>query len=567
MAVHSSQGVRIQGKQFELQKIFSNDFAFSIPPYQRPYAWTLEQAQELLDDILTAMGDQPGPVEELDPYFLGSIVLIKEDGSPDSQVVDGQQRLTTLTILLAALRSTIEGPDSRELTEFLYEQGSQIKGTHDRYRLKLRPRDEKFFRDYVQAEDGLGKLVAIDPATLESDSQRAIRENALFFIEQLRDLSNVDRVRLASYLVTRCYMVVVWSSDRDSAYRVFSVLNNRGLDLTHSDILKAEIIGAIPPSKELQYTEKWEGSEIALGRDIFAELFTHIRMIYCKEKARRSILADFKDHVISKFNAVDLIDKIILPYGEALEDIRKSTYEASSNAERVNESLKWLNLIDNSDWIPPAILFLAKNRYKSDDVAAFFADLDRLASGLMILRFNINERIERYARVLDEIEKGKDFRAHDSSLQLSKEEKNEILRVLNGDLYQSVRIRLYVLLRLDDALEGSGAKYQRGIITIEHVLPQNPAPGSKWLEWFPTEADRISRVHKLGNLVLLSRKKNSSAQNYDYDEKKTKYFKIGGISPFKLTTQVLNEPTWEPSVVDRRQKELLAVLAKLWRLN
>lgn len=567
MAVRSSQGVSIQGKQFDLQKIFCNDFAFSIPPYQRPYAWTQEQAEELLDDVLTAMGDGPEPVEELIPYFLGSIVLIKVDGSPESQVVDGQQRLTTLTMLLAALRNTIEGPDSKELTEFLYEQGSQIKGTQDRFRLRLRPRDEQFFRDFIQAVDGLSRLADLDPATLESDSQRAIRENALFFKRNLGELDNADRLRLARYLVTRCYMVVVWSSDKDSAYRVFSVLNNRGLDLTHADLLKAEIIGAMPAAKELQYTEKWEEAEVGLGREGFAELFTYIRMIYCKEKARRSILADFRDHVTSKTNAVDLVDRVILPYGEALEDILASAFEASSNADKVNLSLRWLNMIDNSDWIPPAILFLAKNRPSSDKIAEFFAELDRLASGLMILRSNINERIERYAAVLAEIEAGKDFKAAGSSMQLRKEEKENILRILDGDLYLGIKTRLYVLLRLDNSLSGGGAQYQHGIITIEHVLPQSPAMGSKWVQWFPSESDRTSRVHKMGNLALLTRRKNSSAQNYDFDQKKTKYFSVGGISPFVLTTQVLGEPTWGPEVIDRRQKDLVAKLAKLWRLD
>ncbi|MBM3268736.1 MAG: HNH endonuclease, partial [Candidatus Sericytochromatia bacterium] len=319
--------------------------------------------------------------------------------------------------------------------------------------------------------------------------------------------------------------------------------------------------------KELQYTEKWEEAEVGLGREGFAELFTYIRMIYCKEKARRSILADFRDHVTSKTNAVDLVDRVILPYGEALEDILASAFEASSNADKVNLSLRWLNMIDNSDWIPPAILFLAKNRPSSDKIAEFFAELDRLASGLMILRSNINERIERYAAVLAEIEAGKDFKAAGSSMQLRKEEKENILRILDGDLYLGIKTRLYVLLRLDNSLSGGGAQYQHGIITIEHVLPQSPAMGSKWVQWFPSESDRTSRVHKMGNLALLTRRKNSSAQNYDFDQKKTKYFSVGGISPFVLTTQVLGEPTWGPEVIDRRQKDLVAKLAKLWRLD
>ena len=79
-----------------ISRIFSNDYVFKIPSYQRPYAWKIDQAGDLFDDLIGFMKGQRGEVEDLPPYFLGSIVLIKSDISPDADVVDGQQRLTTL---------------------------------------------------------------------------------------------------------------------------------------------------------------------------------------------------------------------------------------------------------------------------------------------------------------------------------------------------------------------------------------------------------------------------------------------------------------------------------------
>ena len=88
-----------------------------------------------------------------------------------------------------------------------------------------------------------------------------------------------------------------------------------------------------------------------------------------------------------------------------------------------------------------------------------------------------------------------------------------------------------------------------------------------WFNWFPTEEERAQYVHRLGNLVLLSRKKNSEAQNYDFDKKKAKYFVTGkGIAAFALTTQVLQWTEWTPAVIEKRQKELLVKLKDLWRL-
>jgi hypothetical protein len=98
------------------------------------------------------------------------------------------------------------------------------------------------------------------------------------------------------------------------------------------------------------------------------------------------------------------------------------------------------------------------------------------------------------------------------------------------------------------------------------VLPQTPAPGSVWTTWF-TDEERQQWVHRLANLVLLTRRKNSEASNYEFAEKKEKYFKTrSGVSPFALTTQVLNTHEWTPALLQQRQGELVNALATLWRL-
>jgi hypothetical protein len=124
-----------------------------------------------------------------------------------------------------------------------------------------------------------------------------------------------------------------------------------------------------------------------------------------------------------------------------------------------------------------------------------------------------------------------------------------------------------VLLRLDALLSGGGATYDYDTISVEHVLPQTPEPNSEWSRWFPITRERESYVHALGNLVLLTRKKNSSASNYEFDRKKSAYFTKGGVSPFALTTQVLSHATWTPEIVDRRQELLLKILRDHWRLE
>ncbi|MEN1641635.1 DUF262 domain-containing protein, partial [Pseudomonas aeruginosa] len=114
-----------------------------------------------------------------------------------------------------------------------------------------------------------------------------------------------------SFLLMRCFLVTVTTPSQQSAFRVFSVLNNRGLDLLPTDIIKAEVIGKLPEDKREAFNDRWEDLEVATGRDGFNELFGHIRMIYARFKARRMLLEEFKDHVLSQVTSSEaLVDEV-----------------------------------------------------------------------------------------------------------------------------------------------------------------------------------------------------------------------------------------------------------------
>jgi hypothetical protein len=561
---------KIHGSEHPIRKIFSNDFNFKVPLYQRPYSWATEQAGELLDDLISFIGlDSSVSIDELSPYFLGSIVLIKEESQPEAEVVDGQQRLTTLTILLSALRHTITTPAySGGMTDYLYQEGKPLEGTPNRYRLRLRERDEEFFRKHIQDAGQIAALKKLNAGQL-SDSQQNIRANAMLYLEALGKMSEDQRVRLAQFVVKNCLLVVVSTPDLDSAYRIFSILNDRGLDLSHSDILKSEVIGRIPSKEQAAFNDKWEDAEEELGRDAFSDLFAHTRMIFRRAKAKETILKEFREFVIKKVSdSKALINDVLIPFADAFATIQTASYESTAGAEQVNQMLAWLGRIDNTDWIPPAILYFARNKSDAKALHGFFTDLERLAAFLMICRYGINERIERYGKLLEAIDTNADLYAADSPLQLSDTEYRLLLQELNGEIYRQVpQRRLYILLRLDSALSDGSATYDHSVISIEHVLPQNPPPGSKWCEWFSTQDLRDHWLHRLGNLLLLNHKKNSSASNYEFNKKKTAYFTKGGVSPFPLTTQAVGEKEWTVAVVEARQKALLEVLKTVWRVK
>ena len=559
---------KITGAEFPISKIFSSDFDYTIPSYQRPYAWTIAHAGELFSDLYDFYLKE----DENDTYFLGSIVLIKEEGKPNAEVIDGQQRLTTLTILLAALTHRASGSIRDAFHRYLCEPGNDLEGLAQKPRLTLRERDRDFFKRYIQ-DVTLDELVGLDPAQLDNESQRNIQANAQLFLQRLESVFGTDSqeaTRFGSFLVQRCFLVAVSTPSQQSAFRVFSVLNSRGLDLLPTDIIKSDVIGKVQPGLRDEYNETWERLEVETGREGFAGVFAHIRMIYAKEKARRALIDEFRERVIVKTpSAEHLVSKVVDPYTQAYLVAKNANFVSTANAAEVNVLLRWLNRIDNSDWLPSAMRFLSQHESDSDYVFWFMQRLERLAACMHVCGYDVNARIERYAKVLNEMQTPHSVAQPLLSVDLSDEERASFLQHLQGEVYlMTARRRNYVILRLDSFLSDGAATYDPTTLTIEHVLPQTVAMGSGWAADWQSAADQSYWLHRLANLVPLNRRRNSKAQNHDFETKKKAYFGGSkGVSSYVLTTQVLNASAWTPSVVASRQKQLIDVLASKWRLK
>lgn len=539
-----------------LGDVFCDKYVFQIPPYQRPYSWGGEQVAELIDDLLWATGDEPP--SKRPPYFLGSIVLIKDPHSPDADVVDGQQRLTTLTILISVLRELADGPNEKAHVDvFLRRQGNPNLGTKDIPRLSVRDRDAEFFRKTIQ--EGGESDVADD---CDTDARRRMIENRNLIRERLNALSVEQRARILPFAAQRCFLVVVEASDQASAYRIFSVMNDRGLDLSATDILKADIIGAIDgEADQAKYNDVWESLEDTLGRDAFGDLFAHLRMVHRKQKMRGTLEREFREYVNPTADPVAFLEDELRPSAEAF---RRILQPDPKNLFRYR-ILRGLAQLDNQDWQPPAIKFMVQEHGDDQSIDRLFKLLDRLAYFLFITRANINERLHRYGQLLAEIEAGTALDPV-SSMALSDDEAWRLFDTLNDYIYENQRTRKPILLKLDGILSDGTAHYELDLISIEHVLPQTPAAGSMWLKNFPDAEFRGDWVHSLANLVLLSRYKNPAASNFDFEYKKTKYFAEDGDSPFVLTNQVRETATWTPEVLEKRQHDLLSRFAAYWEL-
>jgi len=558
---------RLEAAEISIGKLLtSGDFEFVIPEYQRPYAWGAEESLQLLSDLIGALDRDTD-----EPYFLGSIVLVKSAAGSRSEVIDGQQRITTLTLLLALLRDLATNDDLRRSIHTLIESPAvEWDGKPARPRLNLRPRDNQFFYEYVQTEGSTLDLIELSDNIPETDSQRGLRDNAKALHSELVQLS-AERIKdLFRLIAGRAFLVTVSTPDLNSAYRIFSVMNARGLPLSPQDIFKSQVIGAIDEQEKQRYADRWERLEEDLGRDEFGDLFLYIRAIKARTRGVKSLLQEFPEQVLNDYlpnNGSGFINEILEPYARA--DIRLLAQDFQGDDPRwaqANNWLKRLDQLDNDDWRPPALWALTEHGEDPEFLVEFFAKLERLAASMLVRRVYATPRQQRYMDLLKQLADGQGLES--PSFELTESERAETLERLDGDIYLATRVRRYVLLRLDSVLaKDPGASYDHRIITVEHVLPQTMAPDSQWTRDF-TEEDAAQWTHRLGNLLLLNRRANSRAQNYDFDVKKEKYFTSGqGVAVFALTTQVLAEAVWTPEVIERRQVELVDLLAEEWRLR
>ena len=560
----STELERIEAGEKKIADVFSDKYAFTIPPYQRPYAWEIQQAKELLDDLLDAMG--PNSQSEKF-YFLGSVVLVKSPNIPEAKVVDGQQRLTTLTILFCVLRDLTDDYKIKiRRDNYVKQAADSDRHIPERLRLKLRHQDQPFFEKTVQTCDATAILPRLDGV---QGSRAHIVENASLYRSRLSEMTDVQRNALIMFVLNNCYLVVVEVPTDKAARRIFTVLNARGLDLNATDILKADLLERAGEARENELSTSWEEIEIALNRDRFSDLFTHIRMIFQREKPRSALEDGFPEFVLP-FNGDPgkFISETLEPYADAFLLTEDDGKIMDRFGARTLSLLRSLSRLDNKDWVPPLLLRLKQYSTNKDiDIPAFIMKLERLAYYLFVTRSDVNARIFRYADVLNQIDARDGHEMRSEGLELNDEDVQYFINDLNGPVYLKSRVVKPLLLRLDLSLSDGSAVYDYPTISVEHVCPQTIDPDSQWDSWFSDRNAHNDWLHRLANLVLLTHRKNSRAGNWDFDRKKSAYFNKNDACPILLTQQVLKFPEWTPTVLKNRQLELLRTLSRDWEIE
>ena len=547
----------IKSNKVKLMDIFSERFWFVIPEYQRSYVWENDNIMELLDDLFFAYENKPE-----NEYFLGSLVLKKLDNEsfPEYEVLDGQQRLTTFFIMLAVLRDLIDNPRNKsQMQEKIYQEEDEFNGVPERSRITYKIRDniEGFIKTYVITEGGTSKEDYLYNLKDEKNISISHMANAILILR--RELSQREDIfEFAKYINKKALFIYVSTSNTEDAFRMFTILNDRGIPLTSADILKSENIGALNSDKEKQkYAQLWEDIEAKYG-DGFDRFLQFIRTILVKEKARANLLDEFKEKVYDK--------KVLMRGKETFDLVEEYSdiYEKIIDLQDSSLSNKFKNLITimkiglrSEDWIPPLLSYFEKFKYKNLD--EFLTKLEYKFAGDWICGITPTKRLDAMNNILKKIgncSSSEEVLKDENIFNINKEElKNSI----SGDIYQK-QFSKYVLLKLEYIMSDNTVHLSSfNCISVEHVLPQNPKNDSEWNKIF-TKDERAKWTNKLGNLVLISKRKNSSLGNCDFKEKKEKYLKsrIDAFNGSKVFIE--SNDKWTVDVLQDRQAKNIKML-------
>jgi hypothetical protein len=554
-AIDQNIDLGVRAQESSVRAIFAPGERLQMPPYQRSYSWETREANELLGDLIDS-------VKTGTPHFVGAIVLIHGAENGVLEIVDGQQRLTTLTILLAVLRD-LEPDKARAamLHALIADEARPMLGEGANWRLTLNHMDGPFFRESIQTP---GATRNLDKEPGESESQARMVRNAAAFAKRIESMSDDTRRALADVVMNRCALVRVVVGEKDQGFKVFRVLNTRGKEPDAHDIIKTELFqrAKFTDEEASAYAERWSEHEAALGGSAFDDLLRQIRSIYDKS-GRGELVSAFPKAVLSKVDPRTFLDEVLPRYVNAYQLITTGEVQDGPNAMIVSDKLNQMRALDQSSWRAPALKFLVERGVADPKAPEFFTRLERQAFIIMLVVTDRDQRNRRFNKVMDAITNDRTLFAKSGPLSVDRSDARKARERMLGR-FATFAQRRAMALRLNAALEDGLTIPPESDATVEHVLPRNIHEDSHWLTVWPDPAKRREQCDTLGNFVLLTHKVNQKADRQDYRAKKDVYFNGGGGMDFALTRDLQDQHAWTADVVRKRTEMLVNILCEAW---
>lgn len=558
-----------------LRKLLGNGLFYKIPRFQRDYSWTLEQWEDLWTDILNTIKD---PSQEDDSHYMGYLVLQSTDDKT-FEVIDGQQRLTTLTlIILAVIKNLQRLIDEKNEPEQNIQRINQIRQTYIGYldpvslvsksKLTLNHNNNDYFQHYIIP---LEKL----PQRGFKASEHLLRKSFEWFDAQvsslLKSVVSYKGQYLAKFvedLSDALFFTVITVTDELNAYKVFETLNSRGVRLSSTDLLKNYLFSVLDTNSEAQYEldileKRWLQMESRLQ----SEKFPDFLRVYWNSKYKLSrhseLFKTVKNNVKDRAGVFGLIKGLESDLDNYLALISP---ELSDFSESDKNNLAVLRMFRVRQ--PYPLLLSAKREFKQKEFSS-------LLRAIVVITFRYNtigsyspaDQEKVYCEVAEKISSKeiidlndvwsylKPIYIDDDRFYLDFSSKS-----INTSDSRSRKLVRYILCAIEKKISGTSLDFTSDSLNIEHILPQNAPDG--W-NGFTSEAC-MEMVYRLGNMVLLQPSKNRDIGVEDYSEK----IKVLSECTIKTTQLVANNyKEWSPEAIDRHQKNMALKAKSIWSVS
>ena len=554
----------MKASERKITKLFSeSDTVFSIPVYQRDYNWQEKQCQRLFKDIL-----QTGKNEKVSSYFLGSIVYIHDGiygvGEKEFHVIDGQQRMTTLTLLFLAIYFKLKGTILAKDADKIYNQYVVNPYSEKEIKLKLLPPEENL---YI-----LNKISHNKFNELEAFQDRNMLKNYLFFEKELENLSFDDMKHLSNGIEKLIYIDIALEKGKDDPQKIFESLNSTGLDLSQGDLIRNYILMDLERGEQNRiYKEIWipieNNCKVSDGSEITSYVSDFIRDYFTLKTEKISykpkVFENFKAYY-EKENDEKLED--MKKYSEAYSYIIKPGLEKDRDIQR---ELDYLRSLDKTV-INTFLIGILKD-YKDN-----ILEKDELVNMLILLQSYLWRRYitEKPTNALNKIFQGmygKISRAGNYYENLvdilmaedfpTDEELESALKLKN--VYKDKEKLNYVFKKLENYNHNELIDFENEKITIEHIFPQKP--NKAWKEnYSDNELEQmISFKDTISNLTLTG--SNSNLSNKAFHEKRDDEVHGYRNSKLYMNKYLGRLEEWNLLSMEARFESLYDDIIKIWK--
>lgn len=536
-----------------IEAIFSNaDSFYQMPIYQRPYSWDKDRVEQLWADIFEAYENHKENPSQDNNYFLGSLVVVKnKNGAYD--VVDGQQRITTLTILFCVLRDL----KLDAITAYNKKiQNSIANLVDDKVRLKLTTQlnNQAIFEEYI-----LNGINFNDLNKNKKDNR--FLQTASYFKDLIEKVEPNTLNEFVKYLFENTVLIRISCTDESFAIKLFSVLNDRGLDLTSADIIKAHLMQQLDDEKRPQFNEEWKKMETICQQ--MDESLTNVFNLYLYYQTGKNPTSSLQDEFKKEFKDKNA-NSIVLDlkkFANFLFEINESYNDKDiSRLRYLPHSVYWKSILLTAKMVD----YEQYDKLKSLLVKYYYQSwiADGTANRIKQTSFNIINKVKGN-KSIDEIK---------SIMVENLSEYSNYLDYLDRNNIYSSKWHKPLLLAIEYNQQDNYPYIEiNKNLHTEHILPQ------EWndenLNWSDNFDDKTAKLllNSLGNLTLLSGNKNIRASNRNYADKKEIYIGKGldGKTSFEITKWVFENcpDAWNADTIQKRKEWLIDEIKKIFEIE